>query len=97
MDPRLDPVPPEKQYAQKSTFESEGKNTFGRECTSKNIAHIPGIHGPVGPELKLHDYTCHHTDTKSKCKNLGPESGQFMVDFLFGPDVDTFKNDQQQT
>ncbi len=84
MHPTAYPVPSKKKNAQESGFKGKSKNSFGCQCTSKNVTDIFRIGGPVSSEFKFHYDSSGHPNTKYQGKDFYPETGSLFVNFITG-------------
>src|SRR6056297_2492613 len=78
MEPFTYFVPSEKHHRYKCGFEKKGHNTLYGQWRTKNIAHKPGIVGPVGTELKFQYKAGGHTNGKVNTEQGHPEFSDFF-------------------
>ncbi len=81
-------VPAEDPQAQEGGFEEERQQGFDRQRGAEDIAHKARVLRPVHAELELLDDAGDHPHGKVDDKQLAPELGHALVDFLTGAHVE---------
>ena len=83
VNPRRNPFSGKEKHPEKDRLQEEGQNPLRRQKGPEDVAHDPGVIGPVRAERKLHREACRRADHEDQPEEPGAEIGDPPVDLVF--------------
>ena len=90
------PLPAEEHDGEEGRLQEEGEDPFDRQGRAEDVTHHPGVVGPVGAELELHDDAGGDPDGEVDAEEGHPELGQLLPALVAGLDVDRLEESDQK-
>ncbi len=94
--PRPQAVAAEQHQAQEAALEEEGEDAFRRQQRAEDVAHEPGVVGPVHAELELLDDARGHAHGEDDAVDLDPEEREAAPLGVPGAQVEAAHHEQHQ-